>query len=179
MKDFKATVMMTKLKCICLPRAGDGWPSPPLLPTCRVEAVRGHSSAHSLTALSAGADRSRDWGGGVVIGLEEVLRRGAASAVSSLRGAFTSHKHTRTTTVWTEFHSSLRPSRCAQDEAPLHHCSGVNNCTHLNVCLKMPQIWSCKRKKFNLLSSCIREPVVLDVATSERCWPEFALVFVS
>lgn len=61
-----------------------------------------------------------------MIGLEEVLRRGAASAVSSLRGAFTWHKHTRTTTVWTEFHSSLKPSRCAQDEAPLHHCSGVN-----------------------------------------------------
>lgn len=33
-----------------------------------------------------------------MIGLEEVLRRGAASAVSILRGAFTSHKHTKTTT---------------------------------------------------------------------------------
>lgn len=26
MKDFKPTVMMTKLNCICLPRSDDGWP---------------------------------------------------------------------------------------------------------------------------------------------------------
>lgn len=129
--------------------------SPPLLPTCRVEAVRGHSSAHSLTALSAGADRSRDWGGGVVIGLEEVLRRGAASAVSSLRGAFTSHKHTRTIT-------EKKPPKttdcrcCCGQNSTLRLCITAavwTNCTHLNLCLKMPQLWSCKSKNFNLLSS--------------------------
>lgn len=53
-----------------------------------------------------------------MIGLEEVLRRGAASAVSSLRGAFTSHKRTRTTPT-TKEHPKQEIGDAAVDRIPL------------------------------------------------------------
>lgn len=155
MKDFKPTVMMTKLECICLPRAGDGWPLRHCCPhaewrqsAATPAPTHSQRSLQELTAVVTEGEGSwLGWRRCCAVALRALL---VASVVRSPRINIQEQQQKKKTPKTTDCRC------CCGQNSTLRLCITAavwTNCTHLNLCLKIPQLWSCKSKNFNLLSS--------------------------